>query len=193
MKASDLVVTFIGPSGCGKGTQSKLLRRDFGFAYIGSGELLRKKAEETDFTGRKVHKIIDEGKLVSSLVIAGLWSKEMEKVKDLPKFPGLIIDGSPRELFEAKLIDSGLEWYEWTKKHRVLFLNISYEESKKRLLARHREDDTLEALKRRWAWYQKQTIPVIDYYRKKKILTEINAKPSVPEVYRAVKKALSLE
>lgn len=192
MKASDLVVTFIGPSGCGKGTQSKLLRRDFGFSYIGSGNLLRKKAEETDFTGRKVHKIIDEGKLVSSLVIAGLWEKEMERIKDLPKFSGLIIDGSPRSLFEAKLIDSGLEWYEWSEKHRVLFLNISYEESKKRLLARHREDDTIDALERRWAWYREQTLPVIEYYRQKNLLIEINAEPSVEEVYQSVKKALSL-
>ena len=123
-----MVITFIGPSGCGKGTQSKLLEKEFGFAYIGSGDLLRRRAKEDDFTGRKIKEIINQGQLVSSLVIAGLWEQEMERIKNLPQFLGLIIDGSPRSLFEAKLLDSGLSWYEWQGKHKVIYLNISYEE-----------------------------------------------------------------
>ena len=57
-----------------------------------------------------------EGKLVSSLLVANLWSKEMEKIKSNQNFPGIIIDGSPRVIFEAKLIDAGLHWYEWDGK-----------------------------------------------------------------------------
>ena len=196
MKASDLVLTFIGPVGCGKGTQSRLLEKNFGFAYIGSGDLLRQRGEEKDFTGRKVRKIIDEGNLISSLIVAGLWEQEMERVKNLPQFPGLIIDGSPRALFEAKLIDSGLEWYEWSEKHRVIYLNINAEESRKRVIAkggRHREDDTLLALKRRLDWFKTQTLPVIEYYRAKNLLIEINAEPSIKEVYQAVLKSLALK
>lgn len=191
-----MVITFIGPSGCGKGTQSKLLEQEFGFAYIGSGDLLRRRAEESDFTGKKIRRIIDQGELVASLVIAGLWEQEMEKIKNLPQFPGLIIDGSPRSLFEARLLDSGLSWYEWQDKHQVVYLNISYEESKKRLLAkkgRQREDDTLSALKKRWGWFKQQTLPVIEYYRQKGQLIEINGELSVQEVYQAVIGALGLK
>jgi|AntAceMinimDraft_18_1070375.scaffolds.fasta_scaffold00257_28 adenylate kinase len=196
MKASNVVISFLGPPGCGKGTQSKLLQEKFGFAFFGSGDLLRQRGQVNDFTGQKIKKIINQGRLISSLVIAGLWEKEMERVKNLPQFSGLIIDGSPRALSEAKLIDSGLDWYEWTSKHKVVYLNISYEESEKRLLAkmgRHRKDDTVPALEERWNCFRNQTLPVLEYYRQKGALIEIDGNSSVQEVYQSMVRALKLE
>jgi len=196
MKASNLVLAFLGPSGSGKGTQSKWLIEKFGFAYIGSGDLLRQRAKKSDFTGKKVKKYIAEGKLASSLIVARLWEEEMEKIKNLSQFPGLIIDGSPRCPFETRLIDSGLDWYGWKDQYRVIYLNIGYGESKKRLLAkegRKRNDDTLAALDRRWSWFRKQTLPVIEDYRRRGLLIEIDAHPSIEDVYRAVVQTLKLE
>lgn len=196
MKASSLVLSFIGPSGCGKGTQSKILKDKLGFSYIGSGNLLRQRAEIKDFTGQKIKTMINEGRLIPSLVIAELWAEGMEEVKNLAEFPGLIIDGSPRVLSEAKLIDSGLDWYGWTSKHKVVYLNISYEESKKRLLSkqgRNREDDNSSDLEQRWSWFRGQTLPVIEYYRQKGLLIEINGEGSVEEVYQSIIRDLKLE
>ena len=196
MKASSFVLSFLGPSGGGKGTQARRLVEKFGFAYIGSGNLLRQRAKKTDFTGKKVKKCLKEGRLVSSLVVADLWEEEMERVKKFSPFSGLIIDGSPRAPFEVRLIDSGLEWYDWMNQYRVVYFNIDYGESKKRVLAkegRKRKDDTLVALNQKWTWFRKQTLPVIEDYRRRGLLIEIDGHPPIEDVYQALVKALKLK
>jgi adenylate kinase len=195
MKASNYVLSFLGPSGSGKGTQAKKLVEGFGFHYIGTGDLLRQRRKKNDFTGKKVSQYLEEGKLASSLIVASLWDWEMEKVKNISPFPGLIIDGSPRCPFEERLIDSGIDWYNWQDEYRAIYLNIDYKESKERLLAktgRRRDDDTLSTLDRKWTWFRKQTLPVIEGYRQRGILVEIDGHPPIEEIYQSIIRALKL-
>ena len=75
----------------------------------------------------------------------------------------LLLDGSPRRLFEAQVLD---EFMAHLHRPRVkpIYLDISNEESTRRLIARKRSDDTAEAIHNRLAWFTTEVIPTIDYY-----------------------------
>ena len=197
MKASNLAIAFLGAPGSGKGTQAKLLRDKFGFAYLATGDLLRERREKNDFTGRKVWRSMREGRLVSSLLVANLWSKEMEKIKKKEIFPGLIIDGSPRVMFEAKLIDEGLRWFEWEDKFKLVYLKINKKTSLKRLVASHggrdRVDDVSEVIERRWESFSQKSKVVFDYYQQKGVSIVIDGEKSVKEVNQSLIEKLGLD
>ncbi|MGE4555107.1 MAG: nucleoside monophosphate kinase, partial [Candidatus Paceibacterota bacterium] len=120
-----LVVIFLGKPGSGKGTQAKLLEERLGLNYVGSGELLRERKKRKDFTGEKIAKTIDKGGLVPTPVIFKLWLDEFDKLKTKNNLKGVVIDGSPRKILEAYLIDEALDWYEWNKNLKVFLIKIS--------------------------------------------------------------------
>lgn len=200
MKASEVskpVISLIGPPGSGKGTQAGFLSERFGFIHMGSGDLLRKRQMVNDYTGLKIREEINKGVLVPTLVIANLWSDRMEEIKQQNDiFPGLVIDGSPRRVIETELIKGALSWYGWDKEYRVLYLNISEQESKKRLLAenqgRARSDDVDEALKVRWQCFQNEVKPTLADLREKGELIEINGEQSRESVFSDILNALGL-
>ena len=197
MKASNLVIAFLGAPGSGKGTQAKLLQDKFGFACLATGDLLRERRKENDFTGRKVWQSMREGRLVSSLLVANLWSKEMEKIKKKKVFPGFIIDGSPRVMFEAKLIDEGLHWFEWEDKFKLVYLKISKKTSQKRLVASHggrdRMDDVSKVIAQRWGSFSQKGKIVFDYYQRKGVSIVIDGERSIEEVNQSLIKKLGLD
>lgn len=191
-----LIIAFLGKSGSGKGTQVELLKEKLGLEYIGSGNLLRSRKEEQDFTGKKIASIIDEGGLVPSPIIFELWMKEMEKIKDNGSTKGILIDGSPRKILEAQILEEAVSWYDWADNFKVLYLDISNEEAKKRLLKRGetsgREDDDEDGIKKRLEWFVEEVTPVIDFYKNNNRLIEINGEQSVEEVYAEIIRKLEL-
>ena len=116
-----MVIIILGAPGAGKGTQAKLLQKNFDLKYVGSGELLRARKKKEDFTGIKIGKFIDFGKWLSTPVIFNLWMNKMEAFKKNDSLNGFIMDGSPRSLFEAEMLQLALEWYEWVKNKKVIF------------------------------------------------------------------------
>lgn len=200
MKASEFskpVISLIGPPGCGKGTQAGFLSDRFGFIHMGSGDLLRKRQMVNDYTGLKIREEINKGVLVPTLVIANLWSDRMEEIKQQNDvFPGLVIDGSPRRIIETELIKGALSWYGWDKEYHTLYLYISEQESKKRLLAenqgRARSDDVDEALKIRWQYFRDEVEPTLADLRGKGELIEINGEQSRESVFSDILNALGL-
>jgi len=63
------IIIIIGRSGCGKGTQAKLLIKEFGFNYLSSGDLLRKKSQENNFSGIKLKQVMNKGGLVPTSIM----------------------------------------------------------------------------------------------------------------------------
>ena len=196
MRASKLVISLVGPPGSGKGTQAQLLAKRFGFNHMGSGDLLRNRQKQEDYTGIKIKQEINKGVLVPTLVIANLWFDRMEEIKGMGEFPGLVIDGSPRRVIETELIKGALDWYGWTENYRVLYLNISEQESQKRLLAenkgRARSDDIEETLSVRWRCFQEEVEPTLQDLRSREELIEINGEQSRSEVFSDILKVLRL-
>ncbi len=215
-----VVIIILGPAGSGKGTQAKLLVKKFGLRYFGSGDALRARQKVGDFTAKKLIKVMGRGELVPNFVISKLWIDRLEKFKQKAKFNGLIFDGSPREMLEAKLFDEALNWYEWQEKAKVIFINISRKESFNRLTKRRqckkcgriipwlgefkklkkcdkcggkliiRVDDKPEAIKKRLEEFKKEVIPVINYYKKQGRLIKINGEQSIEKVFKDILKAI---
>lgn len=194
-----IVIAFLGKPGAGKGTQAKLLTEKLGLEYIGSGELLRKRKQEGDYTGRKIAACIDEGNLVPSPIVFSLWMDKLEAIKDSNKeISGILFDGSPRKVLEARLLKEAINWYEWNDNFKVIYLDIPNEEAVKRLLKRSqiegREDDDEEGIKTRLEWFEEEVRKVIEFYEKGNghNLIRINGDQSVEEVYNEIISSLKL-
>lgn len=215
-----LIILLFGKSGAGKGTQADLLVEKFGLEYIGSGDLLRARGNKKDFTGRGIADALKKGGLIPTPIIFKLWVDKIEKLKNKKNLKGFIIDGSPRKIFEAYLIDELLEWYEWKKNLRLVLIDISNKEAIWRLTKRRqckkckeiipfvgdfrkikncpkcdgelikRSDDTVTAVKNRLKWFRTDVQPIINYYRKTGRLIKINGEQSIEKVFTDLLKAL---
>ncbi len=218
-KSSQIIILF-GRSGCGKGTQAKLLIKEFGFNYLSSGQLLRDRAKKKDFSGKKLKQVMKKGELVPTPVIFRFWAEKIAEMRNKINRKGLIIDGSPRSSLEAQLMDKAFEWYEW-KNIKVVLLGISDQEAFERLSKRRicqkcgrlipwvgdfrgmkvcdkcggelitRLDDKPEAIRTRLNYYKRDVEPAIDYYKKQGRLIRVDGEKSIEDVYYDVKKAIS--
>jgi adenylate kinase len=213
-----LIICILGRPGSGKGTQAKLLVKKFGLAYFGSGEALRKRRKTKDFTGKKLFGVMERGALVPSFVISKLWMDALEKMKQKSK--GFVMDGSPRKMIEARLLNEALEWYEWQKYVKVILIEISKKESFNRLTKRRqckkcgklipwvskfkemkrcdkcggilvvRTDDRPAAIRKRLSEFEKEVVPVLGYFKKKGKLRKVNGEQGIGDVFKDILKFL---
>ncbi|MEK7213581.1 MAG: nucleoside monophosphate kinase [Patescibacteria group bacterium] len=166
---------FIGRSGCGKGTQAKLLsdylkktdpNRDV--LYIQSGGEIREFIKGDSETQRISKKIYQEDKLQPEFLAVYMWVNVLIK-----KYTGnehLIFDGSPRKADEANILNSIFDFYGLDSPF-VIFLDISEESVTKRLALRGRMDDSKNGIEKRLAWYSSEVMPALDFYRNNKKYT----------------------
>ena len=104
------VFIVLGKSGSGKGTQVEFLQKKFGFELISSGALLRARAEENDFVGKRIDEIISNGNLAPTPIIFHLWLHRFEELRE-KGVKKIIFEGSPRKLYEAMLLEAKLvDW-----------------------------------------------------------------------------------
>ena len=186
-------VVIFGPPGAGKGTQSEKIIEKYGFKHISTGDLLRKEIASGSKLGNKIKEKIDRGKFVSDELITDILINELDRIG---KVPGMIFDGYPRTVNQAKdldriLADRGAEV------SVMLDLEVDEDELVKRLLHRAkvegRADDTIDVIKKRLKVYHKKTEPVIDYYKKEGKFKQIDGSGTVDDIFAridAVLKAL---
>ena len=211
-KTLNLVV--LGPSGSGKGTQARLLAERFGLEHIEVGDILRELASKPTSLGKKVDKIIhQQGKLVPLKLIINLIKF---RTQSLPKKQGVVFDGCPRQLLEAKTLDELLTKLN-RKIDKVFLLDISEIESVERLVKRRvcrkcdtnfvigsnitknqtecpkcggrlykRKDDIRKGILARLKEYRKKTLPVANYYCKQGKLVIINGEQSIKKVHQDI-------
>ena len=190
-----LNIIFLGLSGSGKGTQVQLLsevvRKHHPMHIISTGDLFRRLQEYTTDVGKRVKRILQEGGLPFDDLATTLWMHEI--AFRVHEHEGIIFDGAPRRLDEAKNIDRFLDFLRRKENTKVVYLSVSPEEITKRLLNRGRADDNLTAIEGRIDYFNKSVLPVLDYYRQEGRLIEINGERSSEEVHRDIVKALGLE
>jgi len=213
MKSVNII--FLGRPGSGKGTQVALLGKKFSLKEIDTGSFLRELAKENSFLGRKIALTMKKGQLVPSWLVSFLW---FQNIRDISVKKGLLFEGSPRAIEEAKIIEEALEWL-GRRNFRAIYLNISEKEVKRRLIVRRicedcqkefslaltpdikkctvcggklkrRPDDTSKAIEKRLSVFRKQILPVIDYFRKKRFLIEVDGEGRVEEVFQRIIKKL---
>lgn len=183
---------FIGLSGSGKGTQANLLKdylkkRDGenSVTTVYAGENFRKLMKRDCYTAKLSKNLTESGKLSPGFLAVWAWSSVLVDIMESDKH--LIMDGSPRRLMEAKLIDEAMEFYGIGKVYPI-FLDIGFESAKERLLGRRRADDNEESIKERFDYYKRDVIPVAEYFRNesKNKLVEINGEQSIDGIHKDI-------
>ena len=204
-------LVILGPPGAGKGTQGRLLAKSLGLRHIASGDLVRQhQANETDL-GLKSRSYYSKGLLVPDEITI-----EMVLPDVLAWSQGLILDGFPRNVNQAKHLDQALSEVDLQVDQTIL-INSSREEILERLANRRvcqkcervyhitsappvvqgecdvcgdmlcqREDDRPEAIDTRIEEYHVQTKPVAEFYRDQDKLTEVNGVGPVDEILQRV-------
>ena len=211
-------ILLIGRPGSGKGTQAQLLEDNLGFEAIVAGNLLREKVKQDNFTGRKLAKSMNAGNLLPSIAVSSVWYEKLEKLKNKnSEQKNIVFDGFARKLIEAELLLQALDWFELGNDFKVIYIDISAEESGNRIRKRKmcdkcpaifmanyqkdkcdkcsgnliiRGDQTEEALLNREEEFIKETMPVLKYFDEKGLLENVNGKQSVEAVFLDIKKLL---
>ena len=159
---------FLGPPGAGKGTQAELMSESNQYLHLSTGELLRKEVDSKTNLGIQVKEIINNGKLVNDEIVLEIVKKNL-----LQKNKGWILDGYPRNISQANSLNQVLEDINQSLE-MVFYLDVKEDILVERLLSRGRKDDNEDTIRTRLNIYKETTEPLIDFYRKKKILEYID-------------------
>lgn len=154
-----------GPPGAGKGTQALALADHFNFMHISTGDLLRGEIAAKTELGLEAKRFIDSGELVPDETVIGMINNHLQQICTVP---GVIYDGFPRTVEQAKELDKMLT----SCKEGItalLSLEVPHDELVKRLLIRGessgRSDDAdIATIENRITVYESKTQPLIEYY-----------------------------
>ena len=184
---------FIGRSGCGKGTQAKLFMDDFtekrkgeNFYHLESGAHFRDFIKGKSFSSELSKKIMERGKLQPEFLAVWAWSHLL--VENLKKGDNLVLDGTPRKLREAHILETAFDYYDFGEIY-VVHLDITRVETMKRLALRGRLDDiNPEDVDKRLEWFDSEVAPAIDFYinNPRYNYIHINGEQSVEDIHREI-------
>jgi adenylate kinase len=180
-------VVFIGPPGSGKGTQAERLARRLELVHLSTGELLRQAREAGSPLGLEAAKYFESGRLAPDSLVLQVVS---DRLSGLDAGQGCLFDGFPRKLSQAEALDELLA-QRGTPLDRVIELDVGDEELLRRLSGRGRVDDDEATVRRRLEVYQRETRPLVDYYRRRGVLTTIDATGSVDDIARRIESSLT--
>ena len=215
-----MYIIFLGAPGAGKGTQASIVAQKLELVHIASGDLFRQAMEQGTELGIQAKSYMEKGKLVPDEITIRM---VLERISAPDCDSGLVLDGFPRNLEQAKALDKAL-----TEQHkaidRAVYIKVSEEELLKRLSGRwicrncqapyhtissppeiegkcdkcggelyQRPDDAVETVKKRLEVYFAQTTPLIDYYTRVGKLLEVDGDGSIGEVSERIVSALKQE
>jgi adenylate kinase len=182
----------MGPPGAGKGTQAKVVADHFGIPAISTGDIFRANVSRGTPLGKKAQEYMDAGEYVPDEV-TNLMVRD--RIDEPDAEPGFLLDGYPRTLAQVEELD-GMIRYTGHRLDAVVVLTVDSDEIVGRLLHRAqvegRTDDTEEVVRRRQEVYVEQTEPLIDVYRKRGIVHEIDGMGDVEEVTKRIFETLDV-
>jgi adenylate kinase len=205
-----LNLVFIGKQGVGKGTYAQRLIAQYSIPQVSTGDLLRAEIKSGSSLGKKIEEIINKGNLVSDEIVSEMLEKRLQQ-SDAQK--GFILDGFPRTIAQAEILDSLMQKMgkkldlvlEFKAPDKVLLQRLTGRRQCKQCGTIYhirnlppkvegicdkcggqlyqRDDDKEEAIKKRFELYEKQTKPVLAFYKKQKKLVEVDASKEVDKIY----------
>lgn len=160
---------FMGVQGAGKGTQLSALKSALEAAgrktlHYDAGATLRQIAESRTRAGDLINERIVNGKLVPDIVTGSLLFNTLRENISSDEAIDVLVDGFPRTVMQARLLDQALAFFKY-ENPVVVHLTLPREETLTRLVARGRNDDTKEAIERRLAWFETETLPAVEFFR----------------------------
>lgn len=211
---------FIGPPGSGKGTQTKMLSKEYNLPHIDTGSLLREAVASGSEEGKLANSFMEKGQLVPIELVSRIIKNRLLK-EDCAN--GFILDGYPRSLEQAYALDEILSEIDKNSdvKPQVFYFEVSQDMLVERLVNRRscpkcgaiynlktmkladetkcekcgaeltrRDDDTEEVAVKRFKTYFEQTAPLIELYKGRGLLTTLDASLSIEEIYKNLKGAI---
>jgi len=206
------VIYLMGPPGGGKGTQAELLAKKIGYKRFSTGDAFREVSRQDTELGKRVKEIIDNGFLAPPEMAAEIVTAAV--AKHIEAGEGVIFDGTPRTLEEAKMVD---EFFikEGYGQPLVIYLAVDKEEMMKRNSIRKfclgvsgdfpvvnvddkrkcdelggrvgtRPDDEPEKFATRWDEFMNRTYPAVENYKSQDMVHEVDGMPSVEDVQASV-------
>lgn len=183
-------IVLLGAPGSGKGTQAALLVEKLKLPHISTGELLRSAVEAGTELGQKAREIMRRGELVSDDIMLGLIEERLSR-DDLKN--GFILDGYPRNIEQAEVLDGLLERM-GQPVNEALQIDVDTELVVQRIAGRAaeegRSDDAEEVVRNRLRVYAEQTAPVVEYYAAKGVLSRVLGHGTVEEVHQRIMSVL---
>jgi len=179
----NLVLT--GAPGSGKGTQGRLLAKEYNLYYISTGSLLRREIKAGSEIGEKAKELMVHGELVPDEIVIQLIEQEIKQHKN---FRGFVFKGFPRTIIQAYILDGLLRRLDSSVSY-CIELNTSTLESIKRLSARAKTpqarayDMNTDVIIHRLEEYQEKTLPVADFYNKQQKFASIDALGGAENVF----------
>ncbi len=208
---------FLGPPGCGKGTQSKLFSQEFGFNHYSTGDILRESVRSLNELGNKVKEIIESGNLVDDNTMKEIILEKFTSISNDTKF---ILDGYPRTLKQAEDLNE-ISARSGIAIDGVIYFDIPYETIVKRISSRRvcpscgkvynlitlppkndnlcdecnvkliqREDDKESAVQHRLNVYEKNTAPLVSFYKTEQKLTKIKGNGKITFIFDLLKEVI---
>jgi methionyl aminopeptidase len=163
---SHLNVLILGPQGSGKGTQAKRVAATYGIPHVATGDMIREMKELDTPLGHELKEVYDRGDLVSDELMVRLIRDRLSRGDTLP---GFILDGFPRTMPQAEALDELLREVgrrlDVVLEIQVPDRGVLLERMLKRAAEESRSDDTPEAFQRRLELYDRETAPLVEYYR----------------------------
>jgi adenylate kinase len=211
-----LRVIFLGPPGAGKGTQAQALAKEWGVPHVATGDMLREAVAAKTPLGLEAKRHMDSGGLVPDDVVIGLVG---ERLAQPDAKAGVVLDGFPRTLAQAEALDALFARTGLTLDRVIFFDVSRAELLRRltgrrvcRVCGRtfhlvsappkvagkcdvcggelyQRTDDSEATVGTRLDVYEKQTSPLLDYYRSRKLLATIAGEGSVAQVAEAIRAA----
>jgi len=211
-------IILFGPPGAGKGTQAQFIVNKHNYFQLSTGNLLRDEIKLKTPLGRKVEKLILNGKFASDENVNTLLRKSITNLKFRDR---IIFDGYPRNVDQAKNLEIILDEFNQTIGH-VIFLNVSRDIIEKRIMGRvtcekchmtmneffnkeqidmhpcgkeflkRRKDDNLDVVIARYDTYMSVTKPVLDFYSKNENFTEIDGAAEIELITRKINEVLKV-
>jgi adenylate kinase len=182
----------MGPPGAGKGTQAKYVAEHFGIPAISTGDIFRANVSKGTALGVEAARYMDAGDYVPDEV-TNLMVRDRIDEEDAE--PGFLLDGYPRTLAQVEELD-GMIKHTGHALDAVVVLTVDPDEIVQRLLQRAavegRADDTEDVIRRRQELYIEQTEPLIEVYRGRGILIEVDGMGEVEDVTRRIFDALDV-
>lgn len=209
----DRAVIFLGPPGSGKGTQAKVLAEQYGIPHLSTGDMLREHVTKGTPLGLKAKPIMERGELVPDSLVLKIVAERIERPDC---FHGFVFDGFPRTVAQAKYLGVLLKQHGLKPPfviHMVIGTSVLMKRLTGRRICKvcgeiyniydrppkvegicdkdggelcHRADDREEVVAPRLHAYEKQTAPLVTYYRRLGLLHEVDARRSVAEVQQEI-------
>lgn len=207
-------IIVLGPQGSGKGTQSAKLSDKFNAEHIDMGKFLREVAKMDTALGREVYEIQNVTKtLVPARILEEVFTI---KLSDLPREQGIVFDGFPRNIDQAKYFEKAMREF-GRKTDAVIFIKLSEKEAWERIAKRRicekckkvyilgqdiksekekctqcngkiiqRIDDTKEGVAKRLQVFKDETLPVVDFFKKQEKIIEIDGDQKQDKVFEDI-------